>query len=105
MSNDNRIQKVYISGKISGIEEEAKVLFDATEETLKHLGYDVINPMTLPHNHDKSWERYMREDLKALLDCDIIFMLHNWKESDGAKFEYSIAMKLGMPIIFENENT
>lgn len=59
--------KIYISGKISGIEQEAKTLFDCAEIALKLKGYEPINPMIIKHDHDLSWESYMKADLKALL--------------------------------------
>jgi len=37
--------KIYISGKITGIEEEALQRFEFTETKLKLAGFDVLNPM------------------------------------------------------------
>ena len=91
---------MYISGKISGLEEkEAFDLFEAAEKDLKEMGWNVINPMKLPHKHDKTWESYMREDLKALMDCDAIRMLPNWRDSKGAIIEFKLAIDLGITII------
>ena len=53
------MKKVYICGKISGMEDEAKVLFEEAETKLKERGFEVINPMKLPHNHDKQWTSYV----------------------------------------------
>lgn len=47
--------KVYISGKISGIEQEAAYLFEQAEKKLQAEGLKVINPMKLQHQHNKSW--------------------------------------------------
>lgn len=47
-------KKIYISGKISGIENEAPDLFLKAEKELKEKGFETINPITLNHNHDKS---------------------------------------------------
>jgi hypothetical protein len=96
-----RKTKIYISGKITGIEEEAAHIFESASSLLQIQGYEIINPMTLPHNHDKSWESYMREDLKALLDCDSIYMLNGWNDSKGANLEYHIAISLGLEVIYE----
>jgi len=43
----------------------------------------------------------MRIDIKALVDCDAIYMLNNWRDSKGANVELNIAQGLGMEIIFE----
>ena len=94
--------KVYISGKISGLEyADAFDKFQAAERKLREQGYEVVNPMTIEHNHDQSWEAYMRNDIKALCDCDAIFMLGNWKKSRGAKIEFYLATKLGIEVMYE----
>lgn len=95
------MEKIYISGKITGIEAEAPALFSAVENQLKQQGYEVVNPMLLSHNHDKSWESYMKEDIKAMCDCDSIFMLKNWAHSKGASVELNLARVLGLKIIWQ----
>ena len=92
--------KIYISGKISGMEEKARELFLDAQKTLEEAGFEAINPMALNHDHDKSWESFMKEDLKALLDCDAVYMLPNWKKSPGAIIEYFLAIQLSMPVYY-----
>ena len=43
----------------------------------------------------------MRQDLKAMLDCDGIYMLDNWKDSKGAKIEHDLCVYLGITVMFE----
>lgn len=93
--------KIYISGKISGIENEALELFQKAEKELQEKGFETVNPMALNHKHDKSWHSYMKEDVKALCDCDEIFMLSNWVDSKGAIIEHTIAMYLGLKVHYE----
>lgn len=93
--------KIYISGKISGIENDATELFAKAENELISKGYEVINPMTLNHEHDKTWHSYMREDIKALCDCNEIFMLSNWADSKGAIIEHTIAVYLGIKVKYQ----
>ena len=93
--------KIYISGKISGIENDAPTLFSKAEKMLQSLGFETVNPMTINHEHDKSWHSYMKEDVKALCDCDEIFMLQNWADSKGAIIEHTIAMHLGLRVHYE----
>lgn len=95
------MEKIYISGKITGIEDEAEKLFAEAEIILREMGCDPINPFTLNHEHDKSWKSYMAEDIKALVDCDTIFMLPNWKQSPGARIERKLAKYLGIKIMYE----
>lgn len=92
--------KCYISGKITGIDNYEQLFSDA-EKYLLSKGYEVINPVKLNHNNDKSWESYMKDDLKALLDCDAIYMLKNWHSSKGAIIEKTLAYQLGIQIINE----
>jgi Asp-tRNA(Asn)/Glu-tRNA(Gln) amidotransferase A subunit family amidase len=96
------LPKIYISGKISGIEDAAPQLFQAAEDMLLAQGFEVVNPMKLPHNHDKSWDSYMKEDIDAIRDgCTHIYMLKNWRDSRGARNEINEAMDLKLTIIFE----
>ena len=96
------MKKIYISGRITGL-DNAKVfkLFYDASLTLFNANWCVVNPMTLNHDHDKSWLNYMRVDLKALIDCDTIYMLSNWEDSRGAKIEHDLAQSLGLEIIYE----
>lgn len=94
--------KIYISGKISGMDEsEARKLFAAAFIQLQDWNHEPVDPMTLPHDHGRTWLEFMREDIKALMDCEAIYMLENWTESQGAKIELSLAASLGMKIIFQ----
>lgn len=94
--------KIYISGKITGLlPEVADKLFKDAERKLTLDGHEVVNPMTIPHDHDKTWLSYMRADIKALVDCDAIYMLRNWTESKGACTEFNLAHDLGLKIIEE----
>lgn len=93
--------KIYISGKISGIENEAFAIFEEAEKRLLELGHEVVNPMRLNHDHDKSWENYMKEDVKALCECDGVYMLSNWRDSKGAVIEHDLALNLKMKIVYQ----
>lgn len=97
-----RTRKVYISGKISGmLYTDAYEKFEAAEKKLIELGYSVVNPMKIEHDHDKTWEAYMKNDIKAMCDCDTIYMLDNWRESKGANIELKLAIELGLNVFQE----
>ena len=92
--------KVYISGKISGLDIElAKKSFQEAENKMLELGYEVINPLKLPDNHDKSWESYMRVCITYLTQCDAIYMLDGWENSKGANLEYYLAYELKIKVL------
>lgn len=98
------MNKIYISGKITGIENEAPLLFEKAEKELQAKGFVTVNPLTLNHEHDKTWHSYMKEDVKALCDCDSIYMMSNWKDSKGAVIELEIATYLGLKVFHEEQN-
>jgi hypothetical protein len=85
-------KKIYISGKITGLPyEKAFEKFERAENQLKAIGFEVVNPMKLDHKNALTWSDYMRTDIKALMECDNIFLLSNWRESKGAILEKQIA--------------
>jgi len=92
--------KIYISGKITGI-DNYESLFLTAEANLRSQGYDVVNPVTLNHDHDKSWEMYMRHDIRAMMDCHTIYMLIGYTGSKGAMIEYCLAKDIGMKVVYE----
>ena len=108
--------KVYISGKITGLPiEEAKQNFKNCERWLLEDGYEVVNPMELPEHEaiiadkelstEEQWRLHMKADIKAMMDCDGIFVMMNYIESKGAKIEYKLAMELGLFGLYQNLTT
>lgn len=92
--------KIYISGKVAGIETEAALLFEAVANKITALGHTPINPMQLDHSqHNKTWEAYMRVCITAMMQADAVLALHNAVDSKGAKVEIDLADKLKMPIL------
>ncbi len=95
--------RVYISGKITGLPIlAAKEKFKWHAGYLELKGHDPVNPMDLPHkNHE--WIDYIVTDIRALLECDAIYMLNCWGQSLGARIEYGIAKEMGMTIIYQGD--
>jgi Asp-tRNA(Asn)/Glu-tRNA(Gln) amidotransferase A subunit family amidase len=97
--------RIYIAGKITGLPiEEAKAKFKRAECFFIDNGYEVVNPMELPHDHDKSWESYMRECIAALVTCDSIALLENYRNSKGALLEFEIALRLDFKQFYFEQN-
>lgn len=93
--------KIYISGPITRNPNYLQD-FQKAEDQLKLSGFEVINPVTVcPFDENKTWRDYMREDIKALVDCEAIYMLRGWWCSKGARLELSIAKKLKMAVYYE----
>lgn len=92
--------RAYIAGKISGLPlDEARAKFGKYSAAVRLMGFEVVNPMELPHKHPDEWAEYMAEDILALLTCDVLFLLPCWKESPGALLECAIARRAGLRII------
>ena len=48
------------------------------------------------------WLDCMRAGLKALLDCEAIYMLKGYRQSRGAMIEFHLATRLGFPVTHEH---
>jgi hypothetical protein len=99
---------VYVSGPITGHTNGNRPAFDRAAFMLRAAGYLVKNPHDLFHEPPPEdpqqmrayWQRAMRADVRALVDCDRIAMLPGWEKSEGALLEHLIAAKLGIGAIY-----
>ncbi len=96
--------KMYLTGKITGLHvKDYTASFNYWKKFFTKKGYKVISPIDLPHNHKPEWKEYLKEDIKALVDCDFLFAMNNWQDSKGAKLEVEIARTLDIEIIWEDK--
>ena len=92
--SERRRIKIFISGKVSGIEYYvAYQTFANADRMLSQQGYNVINPMKICKKR-WSWLRCMARCLWAIISCDKIYQLDNWQESRGARIEQKWAKLL-----------
>lgn len=96
----NKMNTVYISGPMEGLPDFNYPAFNEEAASLRDKGYKVINPaendegdMTLPRHH------YMRQDIKHLLNANIVVVLPGWSNSKGARLEVAIAKELRLNIL------
>lgn len=94
------MKTIYISGPMTGMPENNFPAFHAAAAMLRGQGHDVRNPAEVGEEPGKTWEDYMRKDLRLLCDCDAIFLLPRWERSKGAHLELHIAHRLGMEVLF-----
>jgi hypothetical protein len=96
------MKKCCIAGKIGDLPEEVyKANFEQAKEEVAALGYEPISPVDLPHEHNRTWSDYMREDLIEMLKCDYVYALRNWRQSPGATIEINTALSVGLHIIHQ----
>lgn len=88
---------VYISGKITG-DPDYKQKFKRAEEALQRMGAAPINPARLSEGLTKNF--YLPVCLQMLLTADVVYLLDDWKESEGAKIEEAVARYQGIPVIY-----
>jgi len=99
------VRSIYISGKATGLPiKECRMKFaeaQAMIETETSLIVRTVNPLQLDHPLNSTWLDYMKKDIAAMMQCGAVYMLNNWRHSDEATIEHDLAMKIGMPIIYE----
>ena len=119
-------KRVYISGKIGEevISEATRQKFARAEQLLRSKGYEVFNPaderwqrtLRREYDHDKyvkspwmdgefpSFYAYaLLRDLMVLSTKDAIYMLADWRSSDGANAELDFARATGKSFLFQDK--
>ncbi|MFI5196905.1 MAG: DUF4406 domain-containing protein [Chitinophagales bacterium] len=90
----------YIAGKITGLPKgHVKDKFNVIANQLTRMGYHVVKPVSVTDD-SQPWDDAVRSDIKNMLECDEVHLLHDWQESRGAQLERDIALRLGMRIVY-----
>lgn len=98
---------VYISGKISGQVDLARVLFETVEHELyqeaknRGIKIKVINPFKIKAKSDL-WFDHMIADMRALRKSHVVFLLPRTEGSVGVKIEMQVAGYEEIPV-YESE--
>lgn len=101
---ERKAMRVYISGPMTGMPELNFPAFHVAAKRWRDGGCEVVSPAELNPDPDAEWRVCMRADIKALVDCDAIYMLPEWQKSRGANLEKHIAEALGLEIYYESRN-
>jgi hypothetical protein len=88
--------KAYIAGPMTGRKDLNFPAFHAEAKKWRDLGHEVVNPAEINPDHTMPWALCMRRDIAALVTCDTIVLLPNWRLSRGATLEQHIAERLSM---------
>jgi len=92
---------IYISGKMTGIENFNRERFDAVAARLRTEGFTVFSPSEIIGTDDWSWSDYMRVSLKGMMESRALYVLQGYETSKGACIEIELAKQLDMNIIYE----
>lgn len=96
-------KRVYISGKITGLDiRVAEEFFAAAAVKVRQCGDIPLNPMEIfPENPNWKWHDYMIEDLRLFLmgSIQMVVLLPNWHESRGARIEKAVAEEMKIPVM------
>lgn len=96
-------ERVYISGKISGLGYSyVNLKFAACEAALNHVGMEPVNPLNNGLPESATWKEHMRADIALLKTCDTIYLQEDFAQSRGAMMELFLAMRWGKRIIMSS---
>lgn len=94
-----KMERIYLSGKISGLPWKDVVgKFMEAERRVRLQGNMAENPIRFGSDR-LDWQANMRLCLQRLLLCDKILLLPDWKRSRGARIEWLVALSCGIPIL------
>lgn len=93
------MKKIYIAGKITGL-DNFKEIFNQAEQELKQKGHKVMNPAILPSGFE--YEDYMKVCFSMIDVCEEVHFLPNWTDSDGAKREHNYAIATQKSVKYYN---
>lgn len=94
------MKKVYIAGMITGNPNFMED-FQKVEDALTAQGYTVINPAKLPKGLTQA--DYMQICFSEINSSEIVAMLDNWKNSEGALIEKLYGKKTGKLVIMASK--
>lgn len=84
---------------MTGYPEYNYPAFNSAAKTLRERGHEALNPAEVKVDGEPTWEKFMRADLKLIMDADAICLLDGWEKSRGAVIEKELADKLGIPTL------
>lgn len=89
--------RVYVIGPVSGFPCLNREAFEEAARALRGAGHFP----SIPHRNvppDAEWPDAMRRSIRAMLRCNGVARLPDWRSSRGARIESRLALDLGMPV-------
>ena len=109
----NRLPKIYLSGPMRGVEYHNRPTFDKWEKVFIDGGeFEPVNPVKIGdgiasqqdmENDDELMQKVFDADIAELSNCDAIFMMRGWENSEGARKELRHALENGKKVLLESE--
>ena len=92
-------KKCYISVPITGRDGdavEADIIYASA--LVGKLGYEAVDPTSVEVQPDgeSDYATCMGNCIRALLECDAIFMCNGWERSKGCRAEFEVAKVYGL---------
>ena len=94
--------KIYIAGKITG-DPNYRQKFKDVADDLERGGHAVMNPAVLPDGF--GYADYIAICVAMINACDMVYLLDDWVDSSGAKFEKHYAEVTGKKINMPSKYT
>ena len=106
-------KRVYLSGPVSNVPDYNRAAFDRAARALHDAGAHVYNPTSITAAAvDQGWSHKacMARCLHELCECvqevgrhprpfyDAIALLPGWRDSEGARVEWTVAKAMGMQV-------
>lgn len=96
-----QIMRVYISLPMSGNGDEAREKADIIKATLSRAGHVAVNPFDIYVGRDAEYPDRLCAGLRALCDCDAIFLCEGWQFSRGCRIERVLAEEFRKQVMYE----
>ena len=92
---------IYISLPISGREKEAREKADRVRAMLSSKGLTPVNPFEIYTGEGAEYFDHICYDLRALADCEAVFLCEGWEHSKGCLIEKHFAETYGKRVYYE----
>lgn len=97
--------RVVLSGPIQA-DDDFEAHFTQVATILRRAGHSVFSPAEIPNAKfaktatQEEHQVALRKCISEIAKADIVYMLENWQISRGARFEFFVAVELGIPVQF-----
>lgn len=97
--------RIYIVGQIKGLPiDVARSNFERVETQLREMGYEPVNPFKIGIPDHWEYSQSRPYNMKALHQCEALYIQSNWRNSEGSMDEINEAMKSKMDLFYAEAN-